>query len=289
MTASVGLNPREVARLIDVDLRTLSFIGRSLSEHLTQRQEPKRSGGHRTITMPNRRLKAILRSINKHLLSNSLQDPLIYMRKGRSQIVMAQVSAPYKYVLAADIRDFYPSTRPSQVRRSLSKVGLDDEAAKLITRLTTYDHQLPQGFPTSPALATLCLAPVLKRLRSLATSRRLTIGIYADNLLVASNTDASPYVSLIANIFKQNGYSLHKVEVMTKDGRREALGLVLKVPIKVADEYIERVRSRIGLFKKVTNSRVRREEYQSIVRQIGYVRCVNKLQAAELELLLGAL
>jgi hypothetical protein len=60
-------------------------------------------------------------------------------------------------VLALDIRNFFPNIRPERVTKVFERLGYPGEAAKILTRLTTYKHQLPQGPPTSPAIANLCI------------------------------------------------------------------------------------------------------------------------------------
>ena len=61
-------------------------------------------------------------------------------------------------------------------------LGLGDALAHLLTRLTTLDGHLPQGAPTSGALANLILSPVDPVLENIAADLHLVVTRYVDNI-----------------------------------------------------------------------------------------------------------
>ena len=165
--------------------------------HYRYRWVPKRSGGRRLIEIPKSRLKAIQRQALHGILDQiPPHDAAKGFRRGRS---IKDYVAPHvgrSVVIRIDLVDFFPSIRQARVVALFLAAGYPEPVAKLLAGLCTnsappdvWDDSaggsapafltaiahyrcahLPQGSPTSPALANLCAYRLDCRLNSLAAS-----------------------------------------------------------------------------------------------------------------------
>jgi hypothetical protein len=114
-------------------------------------------------------------------------------------------------VLRLDLRDFFPSVRASRVHALFRRLGYPYAVARLLTGLCTHTigagawpteikadeatrrlfaaRHLPQGAPTSPALANLCAWRLDHRLSALAAAAGATFTRYADDLVFSGDRD----------------------------------------------------------------------------------------------------
>jgi hypothetical protein len=184
-----------------------------------------------------------------------------------------------KFLITADIDDFYPTIYPAKVMNTLIGLNFDDSAAKLITRLTTFDSELPQGFPTSPKIAALALNTVIIRLAGLSKKETFRIGLYADNLVIGSNYSPERFQKIIVKIFRQNGFLLDEFQVYNKGSIREAMGIRINSKLEVVQSYIDTVKEEIIAFK---NNPDQIHSFKSIKGKIDYIENVNPQQAISL-------
>jgi RNA-directed DNA polymerase len=184
-------------------------------------------------------------------------------------------------LITADIDDFYPNVSPSKIAKALVSEGFETAAAKIITRLTTAFHSLPQGFPTSPTLAAIVLKPVAVRLEGLGGACRLRIGIYGDNLAISANYDARRFERLIKKVFLQNGYKLDKWKVMTRSERQEIMNIVVNNGMSVKSEYRNEARRDIFMLAKIGRNKSNEDflnKLASLRGKLNYVHQVNPSQ-----------
>jgi RNA-directed DNA polymerase len=244
----------ELANNLDVLAQELSFLAGSVEHAIKLKKLPKPNGEERTITVPSQRLKAFLSRLDSAVLRQVPLHPLLYHRPGSSYIEMIRQHRRSRCLITADIDDFYPSVTRSKVFRALLSQGFEQSVAKIITRLTTVFHSLPQGFPTSPTIAGIVLRPVAIRLEGLVGACRLRIGIYADNLAISANYDATKFETLIKRIFLQSGYKLDKWRVMMPSQRQEIMNIVVSNGMSVKAEYRNEVRRDILILSKLKES-----------------------------------
>ena len=144
---------------------------------------PKRSGGERTLRVPDPATKAIQRHLLHGVLDRVPIHPAAHgFESGRSIVTNALPHAGKAVVIRMDLVDFFDSTSARRVRRLFRVLGWDAESAALLTRLTTDGGTLPQGAPTSPRLANLVNVRLDARLSALAISLGGTYTRYADDL-----------------------------------------------------------------------------------------------------------
>jgi hypothetical protein len=256
----LGLRPRELDWFADCLGREADAPPGPL-RHYTYRWLPRRSGGARLLEMPKARLKAIQRRLLRDLLDHiPPHDCAHAYRRGRSVTGYAAPHAGRPIVLRFDLRDFFPSIRRARVHALFRTVGYPPVVARLLTGLCTNvvprdvtetaggdsysSPHLPQGAPTSPALANLCAWRLDCRLSALADSLQAVYTRYADDLAFSGGVEleraARRFQVLVCRIALEEGFEVHtrKSRFMRQGVRQQLAGVVLNVRPNVRrDEY----------------------------------------------------
>jgi hypothetical protein len=226
LLAELGLPPRA--------LRDVVAAG-SLYPHFRYRRflTPKTDGSRREIAEPDPRLKRLQHEIIvRHLMGISPHPAAVAYQKGRSTADHVWAHAGASVVVTADVRDFFPCTRAERIE-AWWRERVEEDAARLLTVLTTLDGGLPQGAPTSPALTNLVNVELDTRLAARATSSGARYTRYCDDLAfswpVASNAP-SGFERMVRSTLHEFGYELHPDKgwrVHERGDEPEVTGLVL--------------------------------------------------------------
>ncbi len=207
--------PRQTARLAKLGLPLLHsvtelahWLGLQSPKELRRFQRPgagpgapyveftiaKASGEPRRITAPRPRLKKLQRRILDELLDKCATHEAAHgFVRGRSVVTNAQPHAAAALVIKLDLRDFFPTIHFRRVAGLFQHYGYAQEVAAALASLCTHRPQLgdgrtlwpgvlPQGAPTSPALANLLCRRLDSRLCGLARRAGATYTRYADDL-----------------------------------------------------------------------------------------------------------
>jgi hypothetical protein len=248
-----------------------------------RRKKAKKQGGFRVITSPNSELKDVLRLINEKVLGQFTLHNFLFLQPGCNHIKMLSQFRGVRFVITADVDDFYPSIYPAMVTKTLLNLGFDNPSAKLLTRLMTSYFELPQGFPTSPIIAALSLNPVLLRLDGLAHKEKFLIGLYADNLVIGTSYTPQRFHNLFVKIFKQSGFLLEEFKVYCDNSPREVMGIRIGTKLEVEPSYIKSVTLAIESFIQEVDKEKSNNILKSIKGKISYIDHVNSQQAASLK------
>jgi hypothetical protein len=170
------------------DIAWLANRGR-FANHYRTRWVPKRIG-RRLLEAPQRRIAAVQRVILRRLLDDAPLHPCaMAFRKGRGVLSHARIHLGRRWVVRLDLCDFFATIGVARVAGVFRKLGYDGELCRVLAELTTNavilagdatrderllygPRHLPQGAPTSPALANLVAARLDRRLDALARSLR---------------------------------------------------------------------------------------------------------------------
>jgi len=206
----LGVSPAHLDWLADV--RGLAAKQQSSKlRHYVCHWQPRRRGRFRLVESPKQKLKSIQRKILHEILDRIPPHSAVHgFRPGRSILTYAAPHVGQQIVLRFDLRDFFPSIRSSRVHALFRTAGYPEEVARLLTGLCTSriplevweerpdprggdykmgellrEPHLPQGAPTSPALANLCAYHLDVRLDGLAHSLQAVYTRYADDLAIS--------------------------------------------------------------------------------------------------------
>lgn len=124
-----------------------------------------------------------------------------------------------KYIFTTDLRSFFPSISHNSVFEVYCNNGYSPTVARILTKLTTYKHQLPQGVPTSTLLALLAFKPTGDKLYDYALQHNLKFSIFVDDITISSKVDFKHLVPEILDIIVSAGYKIshNKTHYSTKN------------------------------------------------------------------------
>lgn len=242
---SVGKLAETIGFAPDVLFRAAEGADRSYRPFET---DPRREGRKpRRIDNPVGLLKVLQTRINRRLLSQiEWPSEVIGAVRGRSIQTGASKHVGQPEVVALDIRRFFESVRPPQVaavwRRHFS-TGRD--TTWILTRLTTVDGHLPQGAPSSSALANAVLLPAIFEIRNVVVPRGLRFSVYVDDIAV-SGSGARHTIDEIGRILSRYTLAMarKKVRVMPAFGRQQVTGIVVNKKLSNGRDRIRAVRGR---------------------------------------------
>ncbi len=242
--------------------------------HYRYRWVAKRSGAARLIEEPKPLLKHVQRVILRELLDAvPVHDAAHGFRRGRSAVSYAAGHAGRQIVIHLDLEDFFGTVTAGRVYGIFRRCGYPERVAHLLTSLTTsstpahvwndrpqplpgagaggdfrvgqhlrYPH-LPQGAPTSPAIANLATFRLDGRLAGLAGAARLRYSRYADDLAFSGDTRIGParaqrLVRTVEAIAVQEGFRVNRAKTsFRRSHQRQMLaGVVVNDRPNVARE-----------------------------------------------------
>lgn len=125
----------------------------------------------------------------------------------------------------------------------------DDAGARFALRQRLAHHHLPQGAPTSPALANLAAFVLDVRLSALADAMGARYSRYADDLVFSGDatlaTAATRLERLVGSIARDEGYPLNvrKTRVMRASRRQEVTGVVVNTKPNVGRREFDRLKA----------------------------------------------
>jgi hypothetical protein len=229
--------------------------------HYTYRWLPKASGKWRLLEAPKARLKALQRRLLHDILDRiPPHDAAHAYRRARSIKSFAAPHCGQCIVLRFDLRHFFPSVRASRVHGLFRTAGYPAAVARLLTALCTNvvpqevlgtapvgqrppmtaEEQtlyriphLPQGAPTSPALANLCAYRLDCRLHGLAQTLDAQYSRYADDLAFSGGENlersARRFQVQVCRIALEEGFEIHtrKSRFMRQGVRQQLVGVVV--------------------------------------------------------------
>ena len=205
----------ELAAQIGTSVPALDFLSRARPREIVRPQHRttllrKQSGGLRVLEIPSPPLARAQRAILDAVLARvPIHDAAHGFVRGRSPRSAAVRHTHREVVVRLDLADFFLSITAARVRGVFSRIGYPDVIAARLTRLATtatrpdviaslrthVDHasthtlaqrlrtpHLPQGAPSSPALANLVAYHLDARLAGLARRFGATYTRYADDL-----------------------------------------------------------------------------------------------------------
>ena len=248
---------------------------------------PKPRGGYRLLEAPKPRLRAVQRDLLDGILGRiPPHDAAFGVRAGRSVVDFAARHAGRETVIRLDLTAFFTSVFAPRVAGILRTAGYPDRVSRTIAALCTHRTpadviarmpastarasmdvgpgraterpmllsrlrapHLPQGAPTSGALANLAAYRLDVRVAALAARVGATYGRYADDLVLSGDRTlakrAPSVIARIGAIAIEEGFTLNyrKTRVMTAADQQRVVGVVVNEKPAVARGEVERLRA----------------------------------------------
>jgi RNA-directed DNA polymerase len=286
------LSERDLASRLGIALTRLRQLADEVGKHYIE--FPVMKGDKvRIIRPPLDDLKDVQRRIKAKILDRlPLADGAHGGVRGRSPRSNAERHLGQACVINLDVRKFFDNVHHNVVYRLFRKeLGFGREVARLLTRLTTLRDRLPQGAPTSTAIANLLLAlPVDCPISGEAARIGVCYTRFVDDITF-SGPDPRPLINVVGKMLSRRRLPMYrrraryqpgsKLRITSRRDHQEVTGLVVnsKSGPSVPRTYRDNVRSAIfglgSIEKTALPSAVR-----SIRGKIDYVRKFN-IGAAE--------
>jgi RNA-directed DNA polymerase len=260
------------------DLKGLGYRKSSSQlNHYQYRILAKGNGTVRLIEAPKLRLKDLQRQILRAILEKIPIHPTVHgFVKGRSIKTFVAPHVGQRVVLRMDLQDFFPSFRAARIQAFFRTLGYPESVADLLGGICTnstprrvwkalatdcdrfrvqearvlYSRpHLPQGAPTSPALANLCTYRVDCRLAGLARSAGAKYTRYADDLAFSGDDTLERRIERfsthVAAVLLEEGFSVNhrKTRVMRQSVRQHLAGLVANQRVNVIRGDFDRLKA----------------------------------------------
>jgi retron-type reverse transcriptase len=225
---------------------------------------PKKRGDPREINAPSLVLKSIQNVILlRHLYNFRPHKSAMGFIRGKSIVNNAEIHVRKSHVYNIDLKDFFPSITSKQVFTLFRSKGYSVVCAKFITELCTLEKKLPQGAPTSPAIANMVCYHLDFRLRKLAGKCNLSYSRYADDLTFSGLYVKKWLKDKIKEIIKDEGFELspnkEKLTKQKKKFRQEVTGLVVNRKVSIGRTKYNQLRALLHDCKKKGIFRVQLE------------------------------
>jgi RNA-directed DNA polymerase len=291
--------------------------------HYHYRLSAKPHGGIRVLEAPQRRLKALQRQILTQLLN---AVPPFYSAahgfvRGRSVRTFAAEHVQKSVVLRMDLVDFFPSVSGVRVQALFRTLGYPEPVADALGGLCTSTvpagvfatsrwpalhptdlrdamrvfarPHLPQGAPTSPAIANLCAYRLDCRLTGLADWAGGTYSRYADDLAFSGDADVArrthEYAAQIGAIALEEGWAVqhHKTRVMRQSSQQRLTGLVVNTAVNCPRRDVDQLRAILTNSVRHGPASQNRDGHRNfcahLAGRVAWVRSVNERRAQRLQ------
>jgi RNA-directed DNA polymerase len=238
--------PEDLATLLGLPSTELLQIALRANRSYRKRTRIKPNGGIRVFRIPNKHLKKIQQLIQQRFLRHlPVHDSIYSYRKKRDIVKGASLHVGHPVLVKLDIKEFFPNIRPRSVYVMFCKMGCSDAVAMLLTQLTTYENQLPQGPPTSPDIANQILTPMVRRIDGVCREHGLTLSAVGDDIFVSGRGRAASVNNLLLHIVENEGYPLnHEKSGVSKAGERKIItGISVSTKINIPKDYYKKVRA----------------------------------------------
>lgn len=208
---------RDIAALVNETRDDLEKLAtpRFKDQFIVRRTIPCR-GKERDLVYPVSRLRAVHERLKFHLSKIIQPSYLMSPRKGRAQRDNAAAHLDAVEYLTLDLKQFYPSTTRSMIRRSLmDQFGMAADVAGLIAHLGTADDRACLGSPLTPVLASLVHRPMFDAIAALCAAGDLSYTVWVDDLTISGERISGEFRADIRAIVAQYGLRSHKLEIRT--------------------------------------------------------------------------
>ncbi|MDD2753310.1 MAG: reverse transcriptase family protein [Candidatus Portnoybacteria bacterium] len=266
------------SKMFDLDTTELLMLSQNIKSHYRVWYKKKSDGSKREIAAPEEPLKKIQRILLKELpfCIPSQAHGGIAKKSARTNALVHKQS---KYLITIDIKNAYPTVDDKMVYWFFRIMNASPQLAKILTKLTTFRNQLPQGAPTSLAIfnallgATNLLNIDLSFSNQKVAEHRLRYSRYVDDLTFSSSVKIpKSFENIIAKKLEEAGFKINPEKTRYGSIKKGALritgiNIVDKKP-KIPPKKIRRFRGMIGR-AKMDNSVSEKQVFGIIAYAMG--------------------
>jgi RNA-directed DNA polymerase len=242
----------------------------------------KKKGGVRKISASTGRLKRIQRQILDGLLTPVVMPGHVHgCVKGRSIATNAAAHVGQDVVINIDLKDFFGTVNSATIQNIFQKYfGMEEASAVVFANLCTYQNHLPQGAPTSPALANLAALELDENILGMLKGD-YNYSRYVDDITISGTKDLPSLLPQIYQAVEACGFvcNLDKTRILRQSMRQSVTGIVVNKKLNPSKRFIRKVRQslyyckRFGLHEHCESLDIKPHNFIREMRgRIGYIR-----------------
>jgi hypothetical protein len=265
--------PADIAHVLDVSFE--EFDAALANKRYRIRAHAKATGGLRLIEIPSESLRVLQRRLLRRLLDRIAPHAAAHAYvHGRSVHTHARNHTNRTIVIRLDLEHFFPSISGARVFLLFRALGYRAKVANVLAELCVAaqsratlrravgavrsdlherysTNHLPQGAPTSPALANLCVYSLDTRLQALAETFGATYSRYADDLVFSGDDELAAqsrkFIQIARSIVATEGFRLNtqKTRVMRHSARQSFAGLVVNKRVNIARRDYDQLKAAV--------------------------------------------
>ncbi len=286
-------------------------IGSKLS-HYHVVKISKKSGGNRLLEVPKQEMKRVQRHVLDGILEHIPPHDCSHgFQRGRSIVSYVEPHVGQQVIVKFDLSDYFLTADRIRVRALFHLAGYPPQIAKYLAALCTHGFKdeklagywkyerahLPQGAPSSPAIADRLLFKLDVRLAGLAEKLEMNYSRYADDLAFSSSErmktgKINGLKKLVSRIVEEEGWWLNdeKTRVMKQGQRQRLAGLVVNTKANVARSEFDRLKAIIFRVQRnglEAENRMNHSNFLEHLRgRVSFVQMVNPKRGEKLSELL---
>jgi len=213
-------NTKQLVALLKMSPGEINHIVSRLDKEYFRRPRKKPDGSDRILFVPSEKLKLLQRKIYDNILSKVPLLPCVMGGvKGKSPIENAGMHTNQEVIFKMDVAQCFPSICPRRVQAVFQSIGFGPEATGLLTKLTTWHNELPQGVPTSNALANLALLRIDSRIMRLTEQQGFDYSRWVDDLTFSGPERLLGFRHLLQRIIEDEGFKVKPDKTKTELAR----------------------------------------------------------------------
>ncbi len=309
----LGVGVGDLAWFADLQNRAATSAGTRLAHYFHQ-PLVKRDGRIRMLEVPKQNVKEIQRRLLAEIIDRIPPHAAVHgFRLGHSIRTFAAPHVGRRVVLRMDLADFFPAVSLGRIQSLFRTAGYPERVAQMLAGVCTcvtpvevwqrpaLDHlpraarlhyerlysrrHLPQGAPTSPALANLAAFRLDCRLAALAEAAGATYTRYADDLAFSGDDDFARGVHRfrlhVAAITIDEGFAVNfrKTRIMRHAVRQRLAGIVVNAHPNILRADYDRLKAILTNCVRHGPASQNREGHQDfaahLLGRVAFVEMVN--------------
>ena len=243
---------RELSSLeqdLGINAKTLYAVSNNLGKHYHKAKLPKKSGGFRNLSVPDKVMKSIQKRITEVLL---IHMPVSRYAKayrfGSSTLHNAKHHVGKQVVLKLDILHFFDSIRYSTVKDKVFPEEIYAEPLRiLLTMLCYHKDALPQGAPSSPAITNIILYEFDELVGQWCRERGIAYTRYCDDMTFSGDFNPAEVIRFVRLELKKMGFLLNeqKTRIQRPGQQQSVTGIVVNEKLSIPANYRRKLRQEL--------------------------------------------
>ena len=241
-------------RDLGIQAKTLYAVSNNLSKHYRKVRLPKKSGGYRNLSIPDKLLKTIQKRIADVLLIHMpVSKYAKAYRFGCSTLRNAKNHVNKPVVLKLDILHFFDSIRYTTVKDLVFPKQIYAEPIRiLLTMLCYYKDALPQGAPSSPVITNIILYEFDEQVGQWCKDRKITYTRYCDDMTFSGDFAPADVIAFIRKTLRNRNFLLNeqKIHIQYAGQQQVVTGIVVNEKLSIPADYRRKLRQELYYCRK---------------------------------------